>query len=50
MYFARRGLAVHFFDRALVDALAEGWIGLEVHAFTKGELPRRLWRITQRRP
>ncbi|MER7693974.1 methyltransferase domain-containing protein [Streptomyces sp. NPDC097610] len=44
------GFAVHFFDRALVDALAEGWILDEVHAFEEGELPRRLWRVTQTRP
>jgi SAM-dependent methyltransferase len=42
------GFAVHFFDRTLVDALAGGWSGLQVHPFTEGDLPRRLWRITQR--
>jgi SAM-dependent methyltransferase len=41
------GFAVHFFDRALVDALASGWTLHEVHACEEGELPRRLWRITQ---
>ncbi|MEU2609900.1 class I SAM-dependent methyltransferase [Streptomyces albus] len=44
------GYAVHFFDRALVDALAEGWTVSDVHAFEEGELPRRLWRITQTVP
>ncbi|MQS11362.1 class I SAM-dependent methyltransferase [Streptomyces kaniharaensis] len=44
------GFAVHFFPRALVDALAEGWHLAEVHPFEEGELPRRLWRITQRTP
>ncbi|MGG7575408.1 class I SAM-dependent methyltransferase [Streptomyces sirii] len=44
------GFAVHFFDRALVDALAEGWALEEVHAFDEGDLPRRLWRVTQARP
>ncbi|MEV0831521.1 class I SAM-dependent methyltransferase [Nonomuraea rubra] len=44
------GFAVHFFDRPLVEALAAGWNELRVHSFTEGELPRRLWRITQRRP
>jgi hypothetical protein len=43
------GFAVHFFDRELVDALAEGWELREVHAFEEGTLPRRLWRITQTR-
>ncbi|MGP3982735.1 putative glycolipid-binding domain-containing protein [Streptomyces sp. KR80] len=45
------GFAVHFFDRKLVDSLAEGWDLREVHAFEEGTLPRRLWRVTQtRRP
>jgi SAM-dependent methyltransferase len=44
------GFAVHFFSRALVDALAEGWELNEVFAFEEGGLPRRLWRITQTRP
>lgn len=44
------GFAVHFFDRALVDALADGWTLDEVHAFEEGDLPRRLWRITQTLP
>jgi SAM-dependent methyltransferase len=42
------GFAVHFFPRALVDDLAQGWDLLEVHAFEEGELPRRLWRVTLR--
>ena len=41
------GFAVHFFPRGLVDALADGWSLDEVHAFEEGDLPRRLWRITQ---
>lgn len=41
------GFAVHFFSRELVDALADGWTGIDVHAFEEGDLPRRLWRITQ---
>ncbi|MDN3025738.1 class I SAM-dependent methyltransferase [Streptomyces sp. S.PB5] len=48
--FEHGGFAVHFFDRQLVDALAEGWERLNVHAFEEGELPRRLWRVTQLRP
>ncbi|MFD0373763.1 class I SAM-dependent methyltransferase [Streptomyces sp. NPDC127112] len=44
------GFAVHFFDRALVDALADGWSLDEVHAFEEGDLPRRLWRVTQTLP
>ncbi|WP_432173207.1 class I SAM-dependent methyltransferase [Streptomyces sp. Tue6028] len=45
--FEHGGFAVHFFDRALVDALADGWTLDEVHAFEEGDLPRRLWRVTQ---
>ncbi|AWZ05831.1 SAM-dependent methyltransferase [Streptomyces sp. ICC1] len=41
------GFAVHFFPRDLVDALADGWALDEVHAFEEGDLPRRLWRVTQ---
>lgn len=41
------GFAVHFFTRQLVDALAQGWTLVEVHAFEEGDLPRKLWRITQ---
>ncbi|SDL03933.1 class I SAM-dependent methyltransferase [Streptomyces indicus] len=44
------GFAVHFFPRELVDSLAENWTLTEVHPFEEGELPRRLWRITQRVP
>ncbi|WP_031486601.1 class I SAM-dependent methyltransferase [Streptomyces bicolor] len=44
------GFAVHFFPRGLVDALADGWALEEVHPFEEGDLPRRLWRITQARP
>ncbi|GAA4857707.1 class I SAM-dependent methyltransferase [Saccharopolyspora rosea] len=41
------GFAVHFFDRPLVDDLAADWTLEEVLAFEEGELPRRLWRVTQ---
>ncbi|MGP3969043.1 class I SAM-dependent methyltransferase [Streptomyces sp. 6N223] len=44
------GFAVHFFPRALVDELAEGWELREVRPFEEGELPRRLWRVTQALP
>ncbi|WP_225725806.1 MULTISPECIES: class I SAM-dependent methyltransferase [unclassified Nocardia] len=43
------GFAVHFFSRALVDAVAAGWRLVEVAPFEEGELPRKLWRITQMR-
>jgi SAM-dependent methyltransferase len=48
--FEHGGFAVHFFDRNLVDALARGWALNEVHSFEEGELPRRLWRVTQTLP
>lgn len=41
------GFAVHFFDRDLVDALAHGWTLTDIHAFEEGDLPRRLWCVTQ---
>ncbi|MFF3618874.1 class I SAM-dependent methyltransferase [Streptomyces sp. NPDC002467] len=44
------GFAVHFFPRDLVDALARGWILDEVAAFEEGDLPRKLWRVTQTVP
>ena len=44
------GFAVHFFDSALVNTLAQQWNPAEVHGFEEGELPRRLWRVTQTKP
>ncbi len=44
------GFVVHFFDRELVDRLADGFDLEAVTAFEEGGLPRRLWRITIRRP
>ena len=41
------GFAVHYFDRALVDALARDWGLNEVRAFEEGGLPRKLWRVDQ---
>ena len=43
------GFIVHFFDKALVDKLAAGFDMLELVECEEGELPRRLWRIAQRR-
>lgn len=48
--FEHGGFAVHFFPRHLVDSLADGWTLNEVHAFEEGDLPRRLWRVTQTLP
>ncbi|MFI6689485.1 methyltransferase domain-containing protein [Streptomyces sp. NPDC050485] len=44
------GFAVHFFDRALFNALADGWTLNEVHAFEESDLPCRQWRVTQTLP
>ena len=44
------GFIVHFFDRGLVDRLATGFGLLDVTEFSEGALPRRLWRITMRKP
>jgi len=44
------GFIVHFFDRALIDHLAEGFELIEVTDFTEGDLPRRLARVTMRVP
>jgi len=43
------GFAVHFFSPELVARLADGWGPAEVEPFEEGDLPRRLWRVTQRR-
>ncbi|KPC64268.1 class I SAM-dependent methyltransferase [Streptomyces chattanoogensis] len=44
------GFAVHFFGRALVEDLATGWDLREIHPFDEGDLPRRLWCVTQTVP
>lgn len=43
------GFVVHFFGRELVRRLARGFELLEVAEFEEGDLPRRLFRVTQRR-
>ena len=44
------GFVVHFFDRALVERLARDFDLVEVAEFEEGALPRRLFRVTLRRP
>ena len=44
------GFVVHFFDRALVVRLARGFDLLAVDEFEEGALPRRLFRVTMRKP
>lgn len=41
------GFVVHFFDRALVDRVGRGFSEPEVVEFEEGDLPRRLWRVSQ---
>lgn len=43
------GFIVHFFSRALVDRLAEGYEMVSVEMFEEGELPRRLFQVTMRK-
>lgn len=45
--FEHGGFAVHFFDKSLVESLADGWRLRDPQPFTEGDLPRRLWRVTQ---
>jgi SAM-dependent methyltransferase len=47
--FESNGFVVHFFSRELVERLAVGFDLLEVAEFEEGDLPRRLFRVTQRR-
>jgi len=44
------GFIVHFFDQALIDHLAAGFELVDVTEFIEGALPRRLARVTMRRP
>jgi len=41
------GFVVHFFDREMVDRLADGFRLLDVRAFEEGTLPRRLFVVIQ---
>jgi SAM-dependent methyltransferase len=44
------GFVVHFFDRALVERLANGFEIVAIDVFEEGALPRRLYRVTLRNP
>ena len=48
--FEQGGFIVHFFNDELVQQVAEGFELIEVTSFTEGDLPRRLWRVTMRKP
>ena len=49
MMYENGGFIVHFFDRELVEKLASGFEILDISEFSEGALPRRLWRVTQRK-
>ncbi|MHB1846907.1 MAG: class I SAM-dependent methyltransferase [Deltaproteobacteria bacterium] len=48
--YENQGFIVHFFDRAKVAHLARGFEVVEIQPFEEGRLPRRLFRITLRKP
>jgi SAM-dependent methyltransferase len=43
------GFVVHYFDRAMVDRLAEGFELLDIEEFEEGSLPRKLFQVTLRK-
>lgn len=43
------GFIVHFFDREMIDRLAEGYELLEVSEFEEGSLPRRLYFVAEKK-
>ncbi|MGO9139180.1 MAG: class I SAM-dependent methyltransferase [Syntrophales bacterium] len=43
------GFIVHFFSRAMVDHLAEGFEIVSIDEFEEGELPRKLFLVTLRK-
>ncbi len=45
-----QGFIVHFFDRAKVERLARGYEIVSVVEFEESKLPRRLFRVTLRKP
>jgi SAM-dependent methyltransferase len=44
------GFAVNFFDRAKVERVSQGYEILSVEEFEEGGMPRRLFRVTLRKP
>ena len=44
------GFVVHFFDSDLVGRLAEGFELVAIDEFDEGPMPRRLYRVTLRKP
>jgi cyclopropane fatty-acyl-phospholipid synthase-like methyltransferase len=50
LYAPPDGFAVRFFDRALVDELAEHWKLGSAVKYEEGLEPRKLWRVSQAKP
>lgn len=48
--YENQGFIVHFFDRAKVERLAHRYEIVSVDEFEEGKLPRRLYRVTLRKP
>ena len=48
--FENQGFIVHFFDRAKVERVAKGYQIIGIDEFEEGKLPRRLFRVTLRKP
>ena len=48
--YENQGFIVHFFDRSKVERLAHGFELVSVEDFEEGKLPRRLYRVTLRKP
>jgi SAM-dependent methyltransferase len=48
--YENQGFIVHFFDRAKVEQLAHDWELVAVDELEEAKLPRRLFRVTLRKP
>lgn len=48
--YENQGFIVHFFDRAKVERLAAGYEIVGIEELEEGKLPRRLYRVTLRKP
>jgi len=48
--YENQGFIVHFFDRTKVERLGHGYEIVSIDEFEEGKLPRRLYRVTTRRP
>jgi hypothetical protein len=44
------GFIVHFFDREKVAHLASGFVIVSIDEFEEDELPRKVFRVTLRKP